>query len=85
MNVRGFPLTRRTVTTSRSTPTAAGRAPASGGTAARARLRSTGLSPLADRTDQCFGHDNGRIRDDRGQAIVAKQLLGWAEDVRTCG
>ncbi|MGW3661387.1 DUF2804 family protein [Streptomyces sp. NPDC005151] len=39
------------------------------------------ISPLADRTDQCFGHCNGRIRDDRGQDIVVEQLLGWAEDV----
>ncbi|MEV0491342.1 DUF2804 family protein [Streptomyces atratus] len=36
---------------------------------------------MLNRTDRCFGHYNGRIRDDRGQEIVVEQLLGWAEDV----
>lgn len=45
------------------------------------RSTRTDVGLLANRTDQCFGHYNGRIRDDRGQDIVVEQLLGWAEDV----
>ena len=35
-----------------------------------------------DRTDQGFGHCDGRIRTDDGTEIVVEQLLGWAKDVR---
>ncbi|MFG2115807.1 DUF2804 domain-containing protein [Streptomyces sp. NPDC048718] len=37
---------------------------------------------LANRTDQCFGHYSGLVRDDEGREIVVDRLLGWAEDVR---
>jgi hypothetical protein len=91
VNVRGSSLARRTVTTSRSTPADhlapwTFRTPGSSQvdlafTPFHNRSTRTDVGPLANRTDQCFGHCYGRIRDDRGRAIVVEQLLGWAEDV----
>ncbi|MFE6098619.1 DUF2804 domain-containing protein [Streptomyces laurentii] len=45
----------------------------------RATRTEAGL--IANRTDQCFGHYSGRIRDDEGREIAVERLLGWAEDV----
>ncbi|MFF2729277.1 DUF2804 domain-containing protein [Streptomyces sp. NPDC058008] len=45
------------------------------------RTARTDLGLLANRTDQCFGHYNGRIRTDDDEEIAVEQLLGWAEDV----
>ncbi|WP_406450163.1 DUF2804 domain-containing protein [Streptomyces sp. NBC_00876] len=46
----------------------------------RAARTEAGL--IANRTDQCFGHYDGRIRADDGTEIAVERLLGWAEDVR---
>ncbi|MFE2017528.1 DUF2804 domain-containing protein [Streptomyces sp. NPDC059499] len=46
------------------------------------RSTHTDVGLIANRTDQCFGHYNGRVRTDDGTEIAVTQLLGWAEDVR---
>ncbi|WP_335936758.1 DUF2804 domain-containing protein [Streptomyces sp. PTD5-9] len=46
------------------------------------RSTRTEAGLIANRTDQCFGHYSGRVRDDEGREIVVDRLLGWAEDVR---
>jgi hypothetical protein len=45
------------------------------------RSTRTEVGLIANRTDQCFGHYNGRVRTDDGTEIAVEQLLGWAEDV----
>ncbi|OKJ29573.1 DUF2804 domain-containing protein [Streptomyces sp. CB01580] len=45
------------------------------------RSTRTDVGLIANRTDQCFGHYSGRVRDDEGREIVVDRLLGWAEDV----
>lgn len=45
------------------------------------RSTRTNAGLIANRTDQCFGHYNGRVRTDDGTEIAVSQLLGWAEDV----
>ena len=45
------------------------------------RSTRTEAGLIANRTDQCFGHYDGRIRTDDGTEIVVERLLGWAEDV----
>ncbi|MCX4796612.1 MULTISPECIES: DUF2804 domain-containing protein [unclassified Streptomyces] len=45
------------------------------------RSTRTDAGLIANRTDQCFGHYSGRVRDDEGREIVVDRLLGWAEDV----
>jgi hypothetical protein len=62
------------------------RAPASGQvdltfTPFHNRSTHTDVGLIANRTDQCFGHYDGRIRTDDGTEIAVEQLLGWAEDV----
>ncbi|MFD9539580.1 DUF2804 domain-containing protein [Streptomyces sp. NPDC060022] len=46
------------------------------------RSTHTDVGLIANRTDQCFGHYNGRVLTDDGTEIAVTQLLGWAEDVR---
>ncbi|MER5891648.1 DUF2804 domain-containing protein [Streptomyces sp. NPDC001876] len=46
------------------------------------RSTHTDVGLIANRTDQCFGHYDGRVRTDDGTEIAVTQLLGWAEDVR---
>lgn len=46
------------------------------------RSSHTDLGPLANHTDQRFGHYDGRVRTDDGTEIAVRDLLGWAEDVR---
>ncbi|MET7365323.1 DUF2804 domain-containing protein [Streptomyces sp. NPDC005566] len=46
------------------------------------RSTRTDVGLIANRTDQCFGHYDGRVRTDDGTEIAVTQLLGWAEDVR---
>ncbi|MFG2632218.1 DUF2804 domain-containing protein [Streptomyces sp. NPDC048473] len=45
------------------------------------RSTRTDAGLIANRTDQCFGHYTGLIRDDEGHEIAVDRLLGWAEDV----
>ncbi|MFF3259563.1 DUF2804 domain-containing protein [Streptomyces sp. NPDC002932] len=45
------------------------------------RSAHTDAGLIANRTDQCFGHYDGRVRTDDGEEIVVERLLGWAEDV----
>ncbi|MFF9509282.1 DUF2804 domain-containing protein [Streptomyces sp. NPDC014724] len=45
------------------------------------RSTRTDAGLIANRTDQCFGHYTGLVRDDEGREIAVDQLLGWAEDV----
>ncbi|MFE3899633.1 DUF2804 domain-containing protein [Streptomyces sp. NPDC059153] len=45
------------------------------------RSARTDVGLIANRTDQCFGHYTGRIRDDKGREIAVDRLLGWAEAV----
>lgn len=42
---------------------------------------STDLKVFSASTHQCFGHWNGRVLDDTGTWIKAKDVVGWAEDV----
>lgn len=46
------------------------------------RSTHTDVGLIANRTDQCFGHYDGRVRTDDGTEIAVTKLLGWAEDVR---
>lgn len=45
------------------------------------RSTRTDAGLIANRTDQCFGHYDGRVRTDDGTEIAVERLLGWAEDV----
>ncbi|MFQ6143111.1 DUF2804 domain-containing protein [Streptomyces seoulensis] len=45
------------------------------------RSTRTEAGLLANRTDQCFGHYDGRVRTADGAEIAVRRLLGWAEDV----
>ncbi|MFF2410631.1 DUF2804 domain-containing protein [Streptomyces sp. NPDC058092] len=65
------------------TITSSGERPAVGLIFAPFHNRSTRTEAglIANRTDQCFGHDSGRVRDDESREIVVDRLLGWAEDV----
>ncbi|MGW3493794.1 DUF2804 domain-containing protein [Streptomyces sp. NPDC001020] len=45
------------------------------------RSTRTEAGLIANRTDQCFGHYSGHVRDDEGHEITVDRLLGWAEDV----
>lgn len=45
------------------------------------RSAHTDAGLIVNRTDQCFGHYDGRIRTDDGTEIAVRALLGWAEDV----
>ncbi|MGC9476494.1 DUF2804 domain-containing protein [Streptomyces sp. WG4] len=45
------------------------------------RSAHTDAGLIVNRTDQCFGHYDGRIRTDDGTEIAVRGLLGWAEDV----
>lgn len=45
------------------------------------RSAHTDAGLIANRTDQRFGHYNGRIRTDDGTESAVEQLLGWAGDV----
>lgn len=41
----------------------------------------TDLKVFGAWTHQCFGHWNGRIRDDSGTWVRVEDVVGWAEDV----
>ncbi|MER7313560.1 MULTISPECIES: DUF2804 domain-containing protein [Streptomyces] len=45
------------------------------------RATRTDAGLIANRTDQSFGHYDGRVRTDDGTEIAVRHLLGWAEDV----
>ncbi|THA80122.1 DUF2804 domain-containing protein [Streptomyces sp. A0592] len=42
----------------------------------------TDVGLIGNRTDQCFGHYAGTVRDDGGRRVAVDGLLGWAENVR---
>ncbi|MFE0007148.1 DUF2804 domain-containing protein, partial [Streptomyces erythrochromogenes] len=42
----------------------------------------TDVGLIGSRTDQCFGHYAGTVRDEGGRRIAVDGLLGWAENVR---